>query len=362
MAARSDELTRFVREALQHDTARPEIERVLLEAGWDPQQVHKALAGFADTPFPVPVPRPVPHVSAGEAFLYLVLFTALGVTALSVVELFFALIEYLFYDPASSSPGDRTAWAYDVRWAVARALIAFPVFLIASWLVERSLRRDPAERDSGVRRWLTYAAMFLAVLVIVGDFITLVAYVLAGGTTARFVLKVVVVALVAGLILGYYLWDLRRTERARRPVAWLFLGVAGLAWVVAVGSGLWLMGSPSEQADRRVDERRLQDLRSLARAVDRYYEQNSALPQSLGALNTALRTTLPLQDPETNAPYRYARTGDEMFELCADFAQPSQNTGDAGKVMPDGPLLDSVWAHGAGPQCFTLDAGDPAGR
>ena len=76
MAARLDELTRFVREALQRGIPRPEIERALHEAGWQPEQVEKALAGYAEIPFPVPVPRPVPHVSAGEAFRYLVLFTA----------------------------------------------------------------------------------------------------------------------------------------------------------------------------------------------------------------------------------------------------------------------------------------------
>ncbi len=115
-------------------------------------------------------------------------------------------------------------------------------------------------------------------MTVIGDFVTLVAYVLGGGTTARFLLKVLVVAVVAGLILGYYLWDLRDTERGRRPVPALFLGVAVLASVTAVGAGLWPMGPPSEQADPRTDDRRVEDLRSLAGGVDRYYEQSPELP------------------------------------------------------------------------------------
>lgn len=347
MAARPDELTRFVREALQRQTPRPEIERVLLEAGWSPEQVRKALAAFVDVPFPVPVPRPVVHVSAGEAFLHLVLFTALGMTALSVVELVFALIDYLFYDPAAlgSVEGIRS----DVRWAVASAFIAFPVFLVASWLVERSLRDDPAGRESAVRRWLTYLAMFVAVLVLLGDFVTLVAYLLSGGTTARFMLKVLFVALVAGLILGYYLWDVRRTQRASRRVARSFLAVAVLIWMVAVVSGLWLMGSPAEQAERRVDEKRLQDLQSLAQGVDRYYQTRSELPPSLDTMSFELAMTYPMRDPETGTPYRYSRAEGKNFELCAVFAFPSAD-------LPP----DSVWNHGAGDQCFTLRAGqDP---
>lgn len=169
-----------------------------------------------------------------EAFRYLVLFTALGITAFSVVGLFFTLVDYLFYDPAAV-PVSPDTWVPGVLWAVARVIIAFPVFLIASWLVARSLDQDPAGRGSAIRRWFTYLAMFVAVAVIIGDFVTLVAYVLAGGTTARFLLKVLVVAVVAGLILGYYLWDIRDTERGRRPVPALFLGVAALASVAAVG-------------------------------------------------------------------------------------------------------------------------------
>lgn len=351
MAARSDELTRFVREALQRGIPRPEIEQALHEAGWQPEQVNKALASFAEVPFPVPVPRPVPHVSAGEAFRYLVLFTALGITAFSVVGLFFTLIDYLFYDPAAVLLGSDM-WVPGVLWAVARVIIAFPVFVVASWLVARSLDRDPAERGSAIRRWFTYLAMFVAVAVIIGDFVTLVAYVLAGGTTARFLLKVLVVAIVAGLILGYYLWDLRDTERGRRPVPALFLSVAVLTSVAAVGAGLWLMGPPSEQAARRIDDRRVEDLRSLAAGVDRYYEQNSELPESLGELSAALPTPVPLDDPSTRAPYRYSPGTGTTFELCADFAQPSG----------EGLLPDSIWTHAAGSQCFTLTAGDKERR
>lgn len=122
MAARSDELTRFVREALQRDIPRPEIEQALHDAGWQPEQVKKALASFAEIPFPVPVPRPVLQVSAGEAFRYLVLFTALGITAFSVVGLFFTLIDYLFYDPAAMPLGPDM-WVPGVLWVVARVII-----------------------------------------------------------------------------------------------------------------------------------------------------------------------------------------------------------------------------------------------
>ena len=50
-----DELTRFVRDALSRQVPRGEVETVLLQAGWRPEQVRKALGAYSDTPFPVPV-------------------------------------------------------------------------------------------------------------------------------------------------------------------------------------------------------------------------------------------------------------------------------------------------------------------
>jgi hypothetical protein len=101
--------------------------------------------------FPVPVPRPAAYVSAGEAFLYLVLFSALGISAGSLVQLLFTLIEWAFYDP-SSSTFVYDGWQSGVRWAIARLVIALPVFLLASSWAIRALRTDPSQASSPVRR------------------------------------------------------------------------------------------------------------------------------------------------------------------------------------------------------------------
>ncbi len=350
MAARLDELNRFLREALSRGIPRPEIERALLDAGWDKEQVEKALSAYADVAFPLPVPRPVHHLSAGEAFAYLVLFTALGISAFSVVQLFFTLIDFSFYDPADASSVSRT-WMTGTRWAVARVVIAAPVFLFAAWWTGRTLVRDPSERASPIRRWLTYVAMFIAVCVIIGDFVTLVAYVLAGETTARFLLKVAVVAIIAGVILGYYLWDMRETARPRKPsAAYALLAVAIVVAAFAVGSGVWMIGPPARQAELRIDQRRVSELDGIARSVEAYYTRNKRLPESLPALKDELGTDLAIADPETGAGYDYRITGEKAFELCATFAQPSQDaTGSAS------------WTHGAGHRCFPLSAEDKNG-
>ena len=61
---------------------------------------------------------------------------------------------------------------------------------------------------------MTYLTLFLAVGFLVGDFTTLVYNALGGELTVRFLLKVVVVAVIAGTIFWYYLRDLRREEHS----------------------------------------------------------------------------------------------------------------------------------------------------
>jgi Mn2+/Fe2+ NRAMP family transporter len=101
-----------------------------------------------------------------------------------------------------------------MRWSTASLLISFPVFLWMARLVARQVTQDPIARLSPVRRWLTYLTLFLAAIAFVGDVITLVYNLLGGEITLRFLLKVLVVAVVSSAIFGYYLLDLRRGESA----------------------------------------------------------------------------------------------------------------------------------------------------
>jgi uncharacterized protein DUF5671 len=210
----SDELAGFVRKALGRGVSRSEIEEVLLRAGWTSQQVRAALAGYAAVEFPIPVPRPRPYLSAREAFMYLVLFSTLYVSAYNLGDLLFEIINRAFPDAASATFTNGQRYSRQaMRWSLASLIVAFPVFLYVSWLVERGIRRDPTKRTSMVRRWLTYLTLFLAATALICDVISLVYYFLGGELTTRFLLKVAVVAAIAGASFWYYLSDLRLEER-----------------------------------------------------------------------------------------------------------------------------------------------------
>ncbi|QDH71144.1 DUF5671 domain-containing protein [Marilutibacter alkalisoli] len=212
MASATQDLELFVRESLAAGVAREEIRATLARAGWPPEQVVSALDVWADIPSAIPVPRPRPYLSAREAFLYLVLFTTLYVAAYHLGSLLFDLITRALPDPADSEYVIGRL-ERSMRWSVASLVIAFPVFLFVARYLGRELARSPVKRLSAVRRWLTYLTLFVASAVLVGDMITLVFNLLGGELTLRFVLKVLVVAVIAGTVFGYYLGDLRREER-----------------------------------------------------------------------------------------------------------------------------------------------------
>ena len=212
MAAPTQDLDVFVRDALARGETRTSIATALASAGWPPEQVQAALGAWAEVPFAVPVPKPRPYLSPREAFLYLVLFASLYVWAYHLGDLLFDLINRAMPDPADSS-WMRNQSGASMRMSVASILIAFPLFLFVARLLARELARNPVKRLSAVRRWLTYLTLFLAVTVLVCDLIALVHSLLGGDLTLRFVLKVLVVGAIAGGIFGFYLADLRREER-----------------------------------------------------------------------------------------------------------------------------------------------------
>src|SRR5688572_13849535 len=207
----NEELVGFVREALGRGLPRAEVEAALRHAGWDPKQISAALAAFAVVDFPVPVPRPRSSLSAREAFIYLLLFSTMYAVAFQFGSLLFDFINQAFPDPAASQ--FERFQRESIRLPVSSLIVALPVFLYMSRLTNRETAQDPPKRNSPVRRWLTYLTLFSAACVLIGDVTTLMYSLLGGEVTARFVLKVLVVAVIAGTIFWFYVSDLRVDER-----------------------------------------------------------------------------------------------------------------------------------------------------
>ena len=208
----NEELSEFLKEGLDRGLPRADLKEVLLQTGWPAEQVRSALAEFAEVDFPVPVPRPKPYLSAREAFIYLVLFSTLYVSAFSLGSLLFSLINRGFPDPSTDPAYALQSSRVAIRWSISMLVVTFPVFAFVSWSNDKDLRADPARRLSAVRRWLTYLTLFVAAGFLVGDVTTVVYNVLSGEITTRFILKVLVVGAIAGSVFGYLRGELRDKE------------------------------------------------------------------------------------------------------------------------------------------------------
>ena len=207
-----NELQSFVREALLKGATRVQIRETLGKAGWSADEIRNAVEAYADVAFAVPVPRRKPYLSAREAFLYLVLFLTLYISSFSFGTNLFQFINRWLPDPLVGDYVYESS-LHAIRMATASVIIAFPVFLWLSAFLNKAIVKDPEKRGSKVRKWLTYLTLFVAAGIIIGDLITLVFNMLGGELTLRFVLKIVVVGVIAGTIFGYYLWDLRKDEK-----------------------------------------------------------------------------------------------------------------------------------------------------
>jgi hypothetical protein len=118
---------------------------------------------------------------------------------------------------------------------------------------------------------------------------------------------------------------------------------------LAVAAGLFLLGSPVEERERKLDEARLADLRVLRDAVADHFDRTGTLPASLAALASPDRHPLPLQEPGGRGLYEYEALGDRSFRLCATFDHVSE----AEAARPD----FDPWTHRAGRQCYRFDLG-----
>jgi Domain of unknown function (DUF5671) len=351
--ARSDDLQDFVRDALAAGATRAEVEAVLVHAGWGVTRAKAAIAEFAEVEFVIPVPRPRPSLDARDAFLYVVLFSTLYVTAFNLGRMVFEFIDRAFPDRAFQSNAGLALSS--LRWSIASLVVATPVFLFVSSRVQGAIRQDPVKRGSKVRRWLTYLTLAVASGIIVGDFITLVYYVLAGEVSSRFLLKVATVGAIAGGVFFFYLWNLKIDEKGSGAMGAsprTLLGVIfGTATAAAVAGGFLMVGSPGEARLKRLDDQRVKDLQWISSVVNSYRTRTGTLPASLDAVHTQGAWRMPPHDPETGHTYEYRVLVDNRYELCATF--------DRGSDEEHGLWSrDVFWAHTSGRQCFRVDVPD----
>ncbi len=353
----SKNLQEFIRHARDKGLDHGTICNLLVAAGWKKTDIASAIASES---LDLPVPKPAGGLNAREVFLYLLTFASLYIVVSSVVLLFFTYLNLVYPDPAWGDWHSEAA-LNTVRYAIAAIIVGAPLFLLLTAVLERTVHRGPDTQAHPAGTWLTYLTLFLAAAIAVGDLITLLYFFLDGALTTRFVLKVAVLLVIAGLVLSYYLSSLRTASNGQGPNPLRrFLAIAGFLLVATgLGLGFDMAGSPFSARMRRLDDRRVEDLRALHHAVQQMVTKPDintntvtvvrALPKTLDEIADYENTRqsgrkLEVADPETGAKYEYRATGDKTYELSATFDSARERR------------HELFWNHPAGKHAFKFNA------
>ena len=359
MASVPPSLMNFTRDCLTQGIGRTEIRQALISAGWTDREATAALGSFAESPLPIPVPKK--RVSSGPraAFLHLLALFLLYMAAFSTGAILFLAIDIFIKDPVNRIFFDLGGFA---RFNAAVLIASLPVLLLVRRAIMRDITLNPANRIAPVVRTLAYITLLITSLIMVCDMVVVLMGFLNGDLTLTFILKSIVVLLLAGGVFLWYISGLAFEEKMgssegklssihesqwRPRLAWAGFLTASLSLMLA----LWFAGNPFNQRLVRLDRQRVSDLRSLQLAISRFHKKEKRLPDSLSELRSSPDSYIErTADAITKKPYLYKQINKTSYRLGAvfDLATPAAN--DSNTRSRDG-----FYQHDAGLQTFELN-------
>ena len=284
-----------------------------------------------------------------DVILQVVSILALYISVGAFFALSFAIIETLFPTVGEG----YSLFAYpnsQVRFPVALLIVAFPLYVWLSIMVERGIA-DPALRGAfRTRKWLIYITIAAASATIAFTAVQVLFSYLNGDITIRFALRALVVIFVAAAVVTYYRQMITRALAEIQQTSLKFLAYGVIAVVTAtIVIGLGMSGSPTKVRGYQNDMTRANDLYNIQMNTNNYWAKNVKLPDSLQTLQDPnLGFVVPV-DPSTRAAYEYRKIDAKTYELCATFQYPSR---------PDNYYQyysqpEVFYQHDTGGTCFT---------
>lgn len=373
MAENKNTVAAYVEGRIRAGLSRAEIREELLAVGWSEEEADAAYRdGLIALGIPLPGEGNRPALarksSAVDVVINFFSFIVLGIVATALGTLYFQVINKSFPDPLAEMAG-RGDWAStrSIHYAIASLLIGFPLYYAAMRIWFRKYREDEGRTESRLSKWLTYIVLLIAAVTIVGDLIAVLFKLLQGETSARFLLKALVILVIAGVIFGFYYLERKKIQYRRnipqsvfRNFGWAVTGMVALGILL----GFFAAGSPDTARKQAFDLQRARNLSELSRCIEQYGRDLGQLPASLNQLRNSGRYAYcanSMRDPETTGEYEYrivtpmreegaARVAE--FELCAVFSLEAKGvpvrTGDYYSV-------NEIWRqHGAGRSCDTV--------
>lgn len=291
----------------------------------------------------IPIDKEESSNSALHFFLYLVLYLSLAFMSSGVGSILYQLINKFFLDTNGNNLSGFSNSA--AKYGIASLVISAPIFFYLSWLIAKYLWSGKIHEDSLVRKWLSYVVLFVAAGTIIGDLITLIFNVLDGTAIPRFLLKVLVIILIAGSIFGFYLWDMRKKDmsgksyKENRLIAYVY----GLVVLIVFISGFFIIDSPVSARNRILNQNIINEMQQAQYEVDSYYQLNKKLPNTIADLNNTM-----IKENFGKFAIIYKKTGTDTYNFCANF---SSSYADDSKYS-DNRYYQQTWNYEKGNFCL----------
>lgn len=203
----TDEILAFIDAAKKGGMADDFAVTLLRKNGWPDKRIFQAFSTYYAGTLSAAVPKAGGTTEgARDAFLYLINFISLAFWSIALGKIFYVLIAHWLPDPVRTS---YEGYGYgtllqQLSWPIAATIVGFIIFAFAHAAIARELHRRRELYDSGVRRWLTYIALVICVVVVALDAMWFVQSLLLGQLTARFLFDTLVLLVIGGGIFTYY--------------------------------------------------------------------------------------------------------------------------------------------------------------
>ena len=287
--------------------------------------------------------------NAKYAFYYLLSLVALIFTAVSVGMISFGIIN----DTVADALTMRNGVSDSLKFAISALIIATPIFFLMQSLINKGLRKGELDKESGVRRWLTYFILLVSSVTILGVFIGVLNNFLAGEFTISFILKSVSMLVISAAVFSFYFYDIKRTNVTDKNLVMRIFFFASLGIIVISFVASWFfIESPVLTRAKRLDQNLVNNITSLENAVNSYNDKYKKLPDSLDQVKNDRDIYLDIRslvDPETNVPIVYNKVSDKTFQFCATFRTDNKNI----NPQTDTSYSDPTKLHLAGYQCIS---------
>lgn len=275
---------------------------------------------------------------------------ALVFTAVASGMIVFQIINKKIVDLLSIAPGGFSQDA--LKFSLSAIIIAAPIYFVMTRLINKNLLAGKLEKESGIRKWLTYFILLVSAVVMIGWLIATLNSFLNGELTAKFILKSATAIFLSAVIFSFYFYDIKREDVKKNSliIRVYFYGSIVLI-LAALAAGFFFVESPFAVRSRKFDETIINKFNQLDNAINAYYGENGKLPADLNVLlNNGITYYLAdsdLTDPETNKIFDYKASSKDSYELCAIFKTANkQANSDINNYV------DKRWLHDAGYQCL----------